>query len=330
MAEGMVTDAEGRAPVADDPKIWDLTVAEVKRRVNRFEPGRGFRRGQWPDGKRVGVLLSFDIDNECLTVSEGANDAFTQAVNQFGGRRGVERILRMLERHEVPATFFTPVMSLLLKPELVTAIRKSGRHEFATHGWIHESPADLSDEEHFELLTRVTGRLHELTGEHPVGYRAPLGILTDRTFGILSELGYIYDSSLMSDDLPFELLENGSPTGLVELPPSLDLEDSLLDPLNSFSAGYLSPGDVLQIYRGAFDVAHAEGGMLLSVMHPHVTGKMSCIGTIEGFIEYAKSHEGVWFGTHADAARHFRSQLAGDGLGNGGHPGFSGKPSDGE
>ena len=278
----------------------------------RFGPGEGLRPGQWPKGARTGVLLSFDVDNESLTIADGVEDAFTMAVNQFGGRRGLERILGVLNRHEVPATFFTPVMSLLLKPELIIAVQEAGIHEFAAHGWVHENPDDLSERELPEVMRRTTERLFELTGQRPVGYRAPLGVLTDQTFAILRELGYCYDSSLVSDDRPFELLENGAPTGLIELPPSLDLEDSLLDPLNSFTSGFLAPADVLQIYRSAFDIAYAEGGMILLVMHPHVTAKMSCIGVLDNFIRYAKSHEDVWFGTHADAALHVISQLAGE------------------
>lgn len=210
----------------------------------------------------------------------------------------------------MPATFFVPAATLKLTPAIAASINASGRHEFAVHGWIHERASDLTPQEQKHYLRKSVDEITKLTGQRPVGYRAPYGVLTEHTIPNLQEMAFLYDSSLTADDVPYELLRDGKPTGLVELPPSLNLEDSLLDPMNSFTAGIQSPTDTLQSYKDAFDVAYEEGGMLLFVMHPHVTGKLSRIKVLEELIKYAKSHESVWFGTHRDSAEYFRRRLA--------------------
>ncbi|MCZ0953638.1 MAG: polysaccharide deacetylase family protein [Rhodospirillaceae bacterium] len=288
---------------------WTLSIDEVRVQALQFSPGRSFWPAKWPGGARVGILISFDVDNESLAIIDDA-DPFIDSLYQFGTQRGLPRILNVLDRHDVPATFFVPAVTLQLTPAIAASINASGRHEFAAHGWIHERASDLTPEEHEHYLRRAVDEITRLTGTRPVGYRAPYGIVTADTIRLLQELDFVYHSGFVADDVPYELLSDGRPTGLVELPPSLGLEDSLIDPLNSFSAGIQSPGDTLESFKSAFDVAYREGGMVLVLMHPHVTGTLSRISVLEGLIEYARSYDEVWFGTHRAAAEHFREVLA--------------------
>jgi len=61
-------------------------------------------------------------------------------VFSVGAQIGTRRILDMLDRHQVPATFFVTGVDAMLHPEMLAAILKSGKHEVAVHGWIHEFP----------------------------------------------------------------------------------------------------------------------------------------------------------------------------------------------
>jgi peptidoglycan-N-acetylglucosamine deacetylase len=101
---------------------------------------------------------------------------------------------------------------------MLDAIKKSGRHEFGVHGWIHEMNMTLPDSVERALVRRALDDLTRITGRRPTGYRAPSWNFSPNTLSILRELGFRYESSLMADDSPYEILQNGQPTGIVELP----------------------------------------------------------------------------------------------------------------
>jgi peptidoglycan/xylan/chitin deacetylase (PgdA/CDA1 family) len=135
--------------------------------------------------------------------------------------------------------------------------------------------------------------------------RTPSWDFSDATLGIERELGLLYDSSLMADDDPYELVEDGEPTGIVELPVEWIRDDAVYFNMNRFTAlrPYTPPTAVLDIFRREFDRAHEEGGLFLLTMHPHVTGYRSRIFVLEELIRHIQGHDDVWFATHADVAR---------------------------
>ena len=115
----------------------------------------------------------------------------------------------------------------------------------------------------------------EVTGVRPLGYRAPSWNHSPNTLDILREMGFLYDSSLMADDRPYEIDAHGEPTGMVELPVEWILDDAPL--FNPRGDSYSHPRDVLQVWKDDFDGAYAEGTMFLLTMHPHVIGHRSRI-----------------------------------------------------
>ena len=137
---------------------------------------------------------------------------------EYGARVGLRRVVDLVDRHRIPASFFIPAVSLILAPDMVDVIQASGRHKFVVHGWIHELNTTLDAETERELVSRALGYLERATGTWPVGYRAPSWNFSPNTLNIIRGLGFLYDSSLMSDDRPYELQADGEPTGMVELP----------------------------------------------------------------------------------------------------------------
>jgi peptidoglycan/xylan/chitin deacetylase (PgdA/CDA1 family) len=145
-----------------------------------------------------------------------------------------------------------------------------------------------------------------LTGTRPVGYRAPSWDFSPNTLNIIRDLGFLYDSSLMSDDRPYELLAAGQPTGIVELPVEWIQDDApLFDPRGT---RYESPRDILQVWKDEFDVAYEEGTMFLLTTHPHVIGHRSRVVILEELIDYIRTKPGVWFATHGQVAEYVRQQ----------------------
>jgi peptidoglycan/xylan/chitin deacetylase (PgdA/CDA1 family) len=301
----MLAQAQPAPPLTVKPG-WKWTMDSVNSVVNAVRAGRSLQPAKWPGGARVAVLFSFDADNETVSLRFGEPTVGALSQGQYGGRVGLRRILDVLDKNQVPATFFIPSVSLALTPEMLPMIKKSGRHEIGVHGWIHEMNSTLTDSAERALLDRAIGELTRMTGERPVGYRAPSWNFSPNTLSILRDLGMRYESSLMADDRPYEILQDGRPTGLVELPVEWILDDApLFDPRGN---SYSSPRDVARVWMDEFDKAYAEGTMIVFTMHPHISGHRSRIIALEELIAHIKAKPGVWFATHRDAAEYVRRE----------------------
>ena len=292
----------------EDTPPWQWSEARVFEAVDRVRAGRSLNPDEWPGGARVAVLLSFDVDNETIWLRNGDTNVGGLSQGQYGARVGLPRIVNLLDQYEIPASFFGPALSFTLAPQQVEIIQSSGRHEIGIHGWIHERNANLPADEEERLLRLAVDRMTELTGERPLGYRAPSWNFSDATLDILREMGFLYDSSLMADDRPYEILADGEPTGMVELPVEWILDDAPL--VNPQGTSYSNPRDVLQVYKDEFDVAYEEGTMFLLTMHPHYIGHRSRIVILRELIEYIRSKPDVWFGTHREAAEWVKAQAS--------------------
>ena len=285
---------------------WQWTEEKVAAEVNKVRAGRDLNPESWPGGARVAVLLSFDVDNETVWLRDGDTSVGGLSQGQYGARTGLPRILALLDEYGIAASFFGPAMSFTLSPQMIGLIQASGRHEIGIHGWIHERNNQLPRDEEARLLRQAVERVTELTGRKPVGYRAPSWNFSDSTLELLLELGFLYDSSLMADDRPYEINAGGQPTGMVELPVQWILDDAPL--FNPLGERYASPREVLQVYKDEFDVAYAEGTIFVLTMHPHYIGHRSRIVILRELIDYIRGHADVWFGTHEAAVRWVREQ----------------------
>jgi peptidoglycan/xylan/chitin deacetylase (PgdA/CDA1 family) len=216
----------------------------------------------------------------------------------------VPRILKLLERYGVRASFYVPAVTALLHPEEQRRIVAEG-HEIGIHGWIHELNSVLPYEAERDLMLRSADTLEQVSGVRPVGLRTPSWDFSWNTLSIEAEMGLLYDSSLMSDEDCYELLLDGSPCGVVELPVEWVRDDAVYFMMNRFSAlrPYTPPADVFDIFRREFEAAYDAGGLFQLTMHPHVIGYRSRIWIIEELIRLAQARPGVWFGTHAEVAK---------------------------
>ena len=293
-------------PVTTAKPGWQWTMDSVTRVVNAVRAGRSLQPSKWPGNARVAVLLSFDVDNETIAIRYGEPTVGSLSQMQYGARVGVERIVTLLDAHHIPATFFIPSVSLAITPSMAGLIKTSGRHEFGVHGWIHEMNMTLPDSAERALVTRAVAELTAMTGTKPTGYRAPSWNFSPNTLSILRDMGFRYESSLMADDRPYELLQNGQPTGLVEIPVEWIADDApLFDPRG---VSYSSPRDVARVWMDEFDKAYDEGTMFVLTLHPHVSGHRSRIIALELLIAHieARGAGKVWWATHGAAAEYVR------------------------
>lgn len=296
-----------------DPHEWPEDVWRTK--VGAVRAGRSLLPDRWPGGARCAVALSFDSDHETNELRDGGNSVARLSWGEFGARRGIPRIRQVLDRHEVKATFFVPAVAALLHPDEQRAVSQDG-HEIGLHGWIHELNTTLGAAAERELMMRAADTLERVSGQRPVGMRTPSWDYSPATLSIAREMGLLYDSSLFSDDDPYEILQDGQPTGMVELPVEWSRDDAVYFMMNRFGAQrpYTPPADVLDIFLREFEGAYAEGGMFLLTMHPHVTGYRSRIFILEQLLERIVAKDDCWIATHAQIAAYCAEQA---GLSNG-------------
>ncbi|MEU5731318.1 polysaccharide deacetylase family protein [Streptomyces antimycoticus] len=280
--------------------------------VDAVRAGRRLVPDRWPGGARVAVALSFDADHETIPLRDGGTSPGLLAQGEYGARAGSPRILDLLARYGVPATFFMPAVSALVHPEEARAYTRDG-HELAVHGWIHERNMLLGREDEKDLTARALDTLTTLTGRRPVGIRTPSWDFSDSTLAIMLELGFAYDSSLMADDEPYEIVADGRPTGLVEIPVDWIRDDAPYFTMDRYGSArpHSRPRDVREIWTDEFDAAYRDGGVFQLTLHPHVIGHRSRLVALRELLDHIAAHPGVWYATHAQLADTARDLLRG-------------------
>lgn len=302
-----VSDSKAEQHGEDLP--WQWQEQRWRGIVNKVRAGRSLKPKIWPGGARAAVALSFDSDHESSTLRWGQDSPGKLSQGEYGARAAMPRIRAMLNRHDIKASFFVPAVVASLHPDEQRGLAGEG-HEIGIHGWIHELNSELPFEAERDLQMRAADTLEEISGTRPVGIRTPSWDFSQNTLAISREMELLYDSSLMADDDPYELLEDGEPTGMVELPVEWIKDDAVYLNMDRFSAlrPYTAPSAVLEVFTREFDGAYAENGLFLLTMHPHIIGHRSRIWLLEELIRHIRRHADVWFATHAQIAHYCKEQ----------------------
>lgn len=282
------------------------TEQQLKDAVAPVRVGRRLTPKSWPNGAKVAVCLTFDVDYEAAELANGVTAPVVLSEREFGAKAGLPRILRLLDDHKIPASFYFAAVNVMLHPEEFQDILKKGRHEIGVHGWIHENvPGLQSEDEERQLMRQAIDYITKAYGKRPVGYRSPSWAFSPWTMKIIRESGFMYDSSMMGLDEPYELLANGEQTGVVELPVEWILDDA---PYFQRTGALPSPELIFKTYRDEFDMAYKEGTMLMLTNHPYITGHRSRIVEYEKLVTYMQSKPGVWFATAEQVATYVKQQ----------------------
>lgn len=279
------------------------SIDTLKQEFFHVSAGKRLRPKSWPNGARAAVGLSFDVDNASALLGRGDLRLEGLTRGEYGAVDGLPRVLRVLDARNVPASFFIPAVSAELHPQMVKDIQASGRHEVAVHGWIHELlPLLDNEQEEQRMLDQAIASLTRMSGKRPVGYRAPSWQFSQFTMKQVKAAGFLYDSSLMSSDDAYEILMDGQPSGVVELPIEWIRDDFPL--FGATNNGSLpSPDLVLQAFQAEFDAAYDEGGVFILTMHPHIIGHRARAAVLDRLIQHMQAKPGVWFGTHEAIAK---------------------------
>ena len=266
----------------------------------------------WPNGAKVAVAITFDMDADSLIHIEHPSDSITRvstmSMLKYGPEVGVPRILDGYRRYGLKQTFFVPAWCIEQYPKAIESMVDDD-HEVGFHGYIHEAPNALSREEEHYWMRRSIAVIENHTGRRPRGNRSPLYNFSMHTADLLIEEGFLYDSSLMGDDVPYIL--KTSKGELVELPSSWALDD--WPPyVHSIDLNYMfqimSPDRAMEVFMAEFEAMRAAGGGLwIGVWHPFVSGRLSRWLRIEKMIEFMLGTGDVWFARLEDIATYLQT-----------------------
>ena len=274
-------------------------------------------RLQLPEGKKMALSFSFDFDSSSVWMEsfQKTSQVYTSR-GEYGAVVGVPRILDLLDRRGIRATFFIPGHTLDTYPEICREIAAQG-HEIGHHGYVHEDPTFLPEAEEEAILLKGLETLDKI-GIRPTGYRSPGFDFSPNTMKLLEKHGFRYDSSLMGNDYypycPKYCTVNfdrgntfGEPSSVIEMPVSWYLDDFPHSEFIMTRTGMKPQSQIFEIWKAHFDygMAHTENGMMAVCMHPQVIGRPHNLTMLEEFMDYTLTEE-VWSAPLAEMCERVR------------------------
>lgn len=274
------------------------------------------RAGFWPDGAQLAMSFVVNVE-EGAEYRPGDGDRHPDPVDElgialkrpvrnlgnessylYGIRAGAPRVLELLARHRIRATFTAAALALERAPDLARAI-VTGGHEVCAHGyrWVHQFHMDEAAERDF--IGKAVASITKTTGRRPQGWLSRY-LFTEHTRRLLIEEGFTYHMDDYSDDAPFWDVVDGR--GIVVLPYALDSND-----MKMWTAPALTPEQWLAYAVETFEVLHGEGvaqpRMMSLGVHLRIIGRPGRIRALERFIQHVGTRPGVWIATRQEIAR---------------------------
>jgi peptidoglycan-N-acetylglucosamine deacetylase len=261
---------------------------------------------QWPNGRRCAVSLTFDMDGETIPyVVDPDNAPGRMALMSefaYGPNVGIKHILELLEHYEITASFFVPGRTAELHPDVINEMRRLG-HDVGHHGYMHERPDSLTDEQEERVLVKGLEVMESITGERPTAYRSPAWELKQSSPELLLRYGFKFDSSLMGYDIPYWIT---TPAGdLLELPVSWRNDDWPQFGFVSVPAvgsGISAPSKGLEVFVEEFEGLYARSGFFNMTMHPFLAGRPSGLAVLERLIRHIRGFPRVWWASLSEVA----------------------------
>lgn len=275
--------------------------------------------------KKMPVLLTFDLDGECLwrcRDPENANRPVTLSQGRYGPEVGAPRILKMLKRYGINVTFFIPGFTVNQYQEFVKHIVDEG-HEIGNHGWSHTYPDNMDG---YETEKReywdCSDIMERVTGARPKGYRSPAWEFSLHTLDILEEMKEIeYSSNMMDADRIKYLKVGDRETRFVEIPIHWVLDDAAywlyslrtpgkaMQPLESVEYYWKSEFDaLLEEYLEEVEEQGDSDICFVLTCHPQIIGRPARMKMLDRLVEYMMQTGSVEFMTCIEAATRFKAK----------------------
>lgn len=281
-----------------------MAVQQQERR--EVSPDNGALR--WPHGQQCAFVLTVGFEAELAILAEapGAVDrAKSLSVGQYGGTRGVDRLLAELGRTGTRASWFVPASNLARYPRQMEAVAAHG-HELANMGWALENLSALGLDQQLETVGKSQDAFEAMLGVRPTGFRAGRGSYARGLPAGLADAGFTWSSSWHGDDLPH--FHAGQAHRLVELSRHHELDDypyfvfNLDPPIPKGSPRIASTREVLRNWILEFEAYREEGLCFVLTVHPEIIATPGRIGLLRAFMDHVSDQEGVWQATGGEVA----------------------------
>jgi peptidoglycan/xylan/chitin deacetylase (PgdA/CDA1 family) len=267
---------------------------------------------KWPNDAKVGVCFTFDVDGPLVwrskvRVSPKFGNPVCVSIGQFGPEVAVPRILKLLKKSDIKACFFIPGGTIDEYPDMCKQVIDGG-HEVGFHSYGHINPADLSYEQEKEDFEKGLELFQKVFKSRPYGYRSPAADMGDKTWQLLDEFDFVYDSTMMGTDVPY--IKKMKKNSIVVLPMYWLLDDWPhfgwnMYPSFPYQANIHSQEAVYEMWKGEFDGMYGlnEGCIFVLCMHPQLIGRASRLLMLERLIQHIKQFPGAWIAKPIDLAR---------------------------
>jgi peptidoglycan/xylan/chitin deacetylase (PgdA/CDA1 family) len=275
---------------------------------------------QWPQNARVAVSFVLNIEEgaelslsagdernegvyEIVDEVKGAPDPCMESHFEYGTRAGFWRILRLLDRYQVKATFSVCARSLEISPWMAQAAIARG-HEISAHGYRWESPVHLAEDQERAMIARTVETITRISGQAPVGWHSRSASSVNTRRLLVEHGGFLYDSNAYNDDLPYLVKVADRPH--VVLPYSFDTNDMRFTKAETFRLG----SDFATYLKDSYDWLEREGGRMMSVgLHLRIIGRPGRIAGLECFLDHLQNRGKAWVARRDEIARHWRGLM---------------------
>lgn len=281
---------------------------------------------KWPNGEKIALSVVVNVEEGAeasivegdrgmepvdelkVFVKKPIRNYGNESNYQYGIKAGAPRVMRLLDKYKVRATWTTAALALERAPQIADYIRERG-HEACSHGWrwVHQFRMDEDEERAF--IRKAVASIEKTTGTRPYGWLSRY-LLTDNTRRLLAEEGFKYHMDDYSDDQPFWDVVGGKP--IVIMPYAVDTND-----MKFWTDPALTPDQWLKYAVDTFDWLYAEGEagapkyMSLG-LHLRIIGRPGRIGAFEAFLRHVSAKPGVWMATRLEIAENFAAQVPAD------------------
>lgn len=294
----------------ETPPSWYDYVALPDRAPLRF-----------PNGARVALILTINIEyweksrpgqkeplftGGPMTIPHSLPGDVWDSTNwtwrEYGQRIGIWRMIELFDRLGVAPSCTVNGLTLTERPRIVDAVNERG-WELVPHNWAQNdvlSNYAYKPEDERAVIARTLEQYEKATGRAAKAWLSSALRSSVWTPLFLKEFGLISHSDYLNDDQPYLIHTRSGP--IVCVPYSNDIND-----FNMFARGGMSPQAGLETLKACFDALYMEGASSGRIMnfglHPHVIGHAYRMGALKAFIEYVKSHDGVWIASREDIGR---------------------------
>lgn len=256
--------------------------------------------GIWPGEMKCVAMLTFDLDGVSSWLRRDAtysNFPSLMSMAEYGPSVATPRILDLLDKYDIKSSFYVPGFVAETHQALIKEIFDRG-HEIGHHGYMHEAPATMSNDEEEDVLKKGIDILSNITGESPAGYRSPSWELSSVSLELLSKYKFKYDSSMMGDDAPYILESEAFNGRLIEIPIHWVLDDApnfVYAPSANRMGPMRSPEEVYMAWAAEFEGLYHFGRSFNLTMHPQYIGRPGRLRMLEKLIKYINTFDSVEF-----------------------------------